>query len=331
MSIKDEFQFIQKISPKELFHTNLRVGIGDDAAVLQTEENYEQVVCMDTMIEGIHFTKQTMRPFDIGYKSLAINISDMAAMGAIPKFYLVSIAIPKSWNETEILTIYEGMDAIAQRYKMDLIGGDTVSTKNDLVISVTVIGEVEKGKAVLRSQAKPGDIVFVTGTLGDSAAGLHLLLHKCSDFPHHDYKFLISRHQRPSPRVNVGRIVSQLGRASLNDVSDGLASELNEIAEASGMTIVIHKEFIPLSQSIKNFSDDVIYNWALTGGEDFELVGTISPIHFKELKKKCEKEGVPITEIGEVHPPQSDFVIIERDGRHEVLNKNGYNHFKKGD
>jgi len=332
MSIQDEFEFIQNIRPTQKYRKNLVVGIGDDAAVISPAENYEQVICIDTMVEGIHFTKSTMSPFDVGYKSVAINLSDIAAMGAIPKYYLVSISIPQSWSQNELYELYEGMNEIANEFRLDLIGGDTVSSKHQLVVTVTVIGEVEKGKAVLRRQAKPGDVVFVTGTLGDSAAGLHLLLHQeKNSITNDDYQFLAFRHQRPSPRVKVGREVSKLERASLNDISDGIASELNEIAEASNVSILIHHHLLPLSDSLQKFQYEFMYDWVLFGGEDFELVGTTSKESFEVLKQACEKEGIQITQIGEVLHSENVGVIINVNGKHEVLQKRGYNHFKKGD
>src|SRR5699024_3573657 len=170
----DEFQFIDSIKQTTYNQPSLLKGIGDDAAVLRAS-NKDVVTAVDTFIEGIHFSKKTMNLFQAGYRILAANISDMAAMGAQPKFYLVSIVIPEGIKDEQLADIYAGMNDIATQYKMDLIGGDTVSG-NQLVMSVTIIGDVERGKARYRSDAKPHDIVFVTGTLGASRAGLELLL-----------------------------------------------------------------------------------------------------------------------------------------------------------
>src|SRR5690606_8565119 len=133
--------------------SGLLAGIGDDAALVRPTPEMEQIICMDTMVEGVHFNSHTMDPYQIGYKALAVNISDIAAMGGIPTYYLVSIAIPKGWNEADLLSIYEGMAMLADKYAMDLIGGDTVSIADTLVITVTVLGEVERGKHLLRSYA----------------------------------------------------------------------------------------------------------------------------------------------------------------------------------
>lgn len=329
MSILDEFQFINRIQPSRIQHSALKVGIGDDAAVYEVNQAFEQVVCLDTMVEGVHFTKKTMSPFDIGYKSLAVNLSDLAAMGAIPKFHLVSISISKEWKEQEVYSIYDGLSTVARQYSVDLIGGDTTFSPSGLVLSVTVIGEVEKGKALLRCSAKPGDVLFVTGTLGDSAAGLHLLLDKRKNSYNEEDQFLINRHQQPIPRIQVGRRLVQFERACLNDISDGLASELHEIAEASSVTVRLDMEKIPLSASMKRFNKGKVMKWALSGGEDFELVGTLPPKDFAYFQKKCEEDGVQITKVGEVLPKQEHPVIILEEGLEKPLHKSGYNHFKK--
>ncbi|ASS90004.1 MULTISPECIES: thiamine-phosphate kinase [Aeribacillus] len=330
MSIQDEFEFIRSIRPAHYFHEGLVVGIGDDAAVYTPNKGFQQIVCTDTMVEGVHFLRKTMEPFDIGFKCLAVNISDIAAMGGIPKYFLVSIAIPSRWHEKDLQSIYKGMADAAEKYKVDLIGGDTVSIADHLVITVTLIGEVERGKAQLRSSARPGDVVFVTGTLGDSAAGLHLLLNDEFNLPEDDYQYLVSRHRRPKPQVKAGRIISEVDRASLNDISDGIASELNEIADMSNVQIVVHKDLLPLSDSIQLLPLEKQFEWAITGGEDFELVGTTSKHSFEVLKKKCEQEGIRITKIGEVFEGSPSVYLQEKNIRKRLLSK-GYNHFKKGD
>src|SRR5690625_4792534 len=168
----DEFQFIDSIKPKSYTQHSIEKGIGDDAAVFRSM-TYDTVTAVDTFVEDIHFSKKTMKFYHIGYRALAANISDMAAMGAEPKFYLVSITIPPGTSSKELQQMYSGMKEIATDYKMDLIGGDTVSGKQ-LVVCITIIGFVSRGKARYRSHASVGDIVFVTGTLGDSQAGLHI-------------------------------------------------------------------------------------------------------------------------------------------------------------
>ncbi len=325
MSISDEFAFIKDIQPDRLFHAEKVVGIGDDAAIIGVEEGFEKIVCVDTMVEGVHFTRETMKPFDIGYKALAANISDVAAMGGYPMYYLVSITIPKSWTQEELKTIYDGMKTLGEQYEMDLIGGDTTSGKT-MVLSVFVIGKVEKGKRLLRSNARDGDVVFVSGTVGDAAGGLDILLHNKDAGK---FEALLESHQRPKPQVALGRILSEFERVSLNDVSDGLASELLEIAEASQVDILINKETIPISEDLQLYDTENALKWALTGGEDFELVGSIPEVDWAKLQKECLTAGMKITKIGTVSSGEGQAFLKSHDGVQE-LKKEGYNHFNRG-
>lgn len=327
MAVQDEFSFIDRIRPKTIHQQDLLItGIGDDAAVYHPHPTTSQIICTDTLVEGIHFTNQTMSPFQIGYKALAVNISDIAAMGGTPLFYLVSIAIPKEWEEDGLFEIYKGMQNIADTYKMDLIGGDTVSSMHSLMITVTVIGETEKGKQLLRSQAKDGDIVFVTGTIGDSSAGLELLLSKGKDFNEYKKheKFLVERHQLPNPRVEIGRILSTLSRVSLNDISDGISSEANEIAEASGVTLTLNADELPLSKELSEYAGERALNLALYGGEDFELIGTMSSDDWNILNQK----GQPLLKKVGYVTAGSPKVMLNKEGALIPLEKKGYNHFK---
>lgn len=189
-------------------------GIGDDAAVYRGSAEMNEVVCIDTMVEGVHFRQDTLSPFQIGKKALAINMSDLAAMGAIPRSYLVSIAVSPEWSEEKLTEIYRGMSALAKRYGMDLIGGDTVSARAGLTLTVTAIGQVEHGRMLLREYARPGDVVFVTGTVGRSAAGLNLLEKKGmeADFSREE-QALVLAHQEPTPQIKVGDFWRSLGGA----------------------------------------------------------------------------------------------------------------------
>ncbi|WP_332893465.1 thiamine-phosphate kinase [Lottiidibacillus patelloidae] len=328
----DEFSFINKIKPAKLKQSSCIIGIGDDAAVYRANSNKDQVVCVDTMCEEVHFSRKTMTPFDIGWKAVAVNISDIAAMGGKPLYYLVAIAVPNSWKEEELLNVYEGMAAIADKYNIDLIGGDTVSTKGSLVIAVTVIGELPTGKALLRSSAMPGDIVFTTGTLGNSAAGLEILLHQEENTYKSFEKELIVFHQRPVPQVEAGLILSSLNeRVSLNDISDGLASECNEIAEASNVSIEIDEHALPISNALKNYSLDDQLNWVYYGGEEYQLVGTTSKQHYLQIEEKMKQANIQVTKIGTVKEKGEFPVMIRKDGRSLELKKLGYNHFREGE
>ncbi|MFC4324332.1 thiamine-phosphate kinase [Litchfieldia salsa] len=328
MSIQDEFSFINQIKPTTVHHEKtLITGIGDDAAVYIPSPNQSQIICTDTLVEEIHFTSQTMSPFQIGYKALAVNISDIAAMGGNPLYYLVSIAIPSSWSEQDLIEIYAGMSELANSHRVDLIGGDTVSSKDSLMITVTVIGETEEGRQLLRSHAKSGDVVFVTGTIGDSSAGLELLLSKGRHGTFNSNEdFLIKRHQYPNPQVKIGRFLSKLKRVSLNDISDGLASESNELAEASQVTITLNANLIPLSKELVSCDSEGAIEKALFGGEDFELVGTMSMDEWESIQQDGRLQN--LIKIGTVSSGKPE-VLLQLENELITLEKKGYNHFKK--
>ncbi|MBH0167553.1 thiamine-phosphate kinase [Fictibacillus sp. 7GRE50] len=330
--IKDEFEWINSITPSHFFQKEVVQGIGDDAALWSVNEEMDQIVCVDTMVEGVHFTRNTLSPYQAGFKALAVNVSDIAAMGGIPQFYLVSIAIPSEWTEEELQEIYRGMSELAMKYKIDLMGGDTVSTKGPLVLSVTVIGKVEKGRSLLRSNARPGDSVFVTGTTGESAAGLNVLLGKTrhADFTANEEKWR-SQHQMPLPHIEQGRFLAGSGfRISLNDVSDGVASELNEIAEASNVSIHIERNSLPVSESLRDLPEADVLNNQLFGGEDYVLVGTASEEDFKVLSDTFKQHALPLYEIGKVgEAGKAEVYLHKQDAKPELLTKKGFNHFRE--
>lgn len=328
--LKDEFDFIQSITPKNHYHKQLITGIGDDAARYRTNAGEHQLVCTDTMVEGVHFLRATMPPFAIGWKALASNLSDIAAMGGVPDYYLVSAAFTRSWLD-EGVEIYRGMSALADRYHTDLIGGDTVSTHDALVLTVTVIGHISDERRFLRSDARPGDAVLVTGTLGDSAAGLAVLT-EAVRLPEGDRSFLIRRHQLPEPQLAAARLLADLpGRAALNDISDGLASEAGEIAEASGVTIVLDYDKLPKSRALSRLDPERQRRCILYGGEDYELLITVPQKEAARYIAAFSKHRLSLTKIGEVVPasPHAPAVFLETGDKRIRLEKSGYNHFRK--
>ncbi|WP_269758068.1 thiamine-phosphate kinase [Thalassobacillus sp. C254] len=330
LMIHDEFDWINKIKPKSHYQSHLLEGIGDDASVYKTDASYDEIICVDTLVEDVHFKKTTLSPFDIGHKALAVNISDVAAMGGWPVFYLVSVAIPSDWSEEEMEELYKGMSSLAEGYKMDLIGGDTVSTTDKLVISVTVTGRVEAGKRLLRKNALPGDIVFVTGSLGKSAAGLALLLKRSRNahFTAREKRLTIA-HQRPRPKVEEARVINSLNtRGALNDISDGIGSEAHEIAEASNVSIELDESSFPIAQELQSVDAAKRLEWMLFGGEDFELVGTVRENDWELLSEAMKKEGLSLYKIGTVKEGRGEVWLKKEKNGLVRLNKKGYNHFK---
>ena len=318
----DEFVLIDRLTQHSIYNpTYVKVGVGDDCAVYDTPCDVAQLVSTDMMVEGIHFSESTTAPFDVGYRLGAANISDIAAMGGTPRHMVVSIAVPKGRHTSYVEEVYQGLHDICAEYSVNIIGGDTVSTEGPFVISATVFGDVPTNQSVLRSGAQDGDAVFITNYLGLSYVGLHSLLEGSEDYP-------VSRsvHQRPIPHVECGIIARDLGATSMNDISDGLSSELNEIANASQVTIFIDESALPIHPEVQAYCEShqmspYLPMW--TGGEDFQLVGTIPA----EMAEYLPTETFTI--IGYVKAGAAQ-VLVDHDGQWITVEPKGYNHLDKG-
>ncbi|MGC2424003.1 MAG: thiamine-phosphate kinase [Nitrospirota bacterium] len=319
----------------------LTTGIGDDAAVFKVNAGHECLVSTDLLIEGIHFDLSYTAPRDLGYKALTANLSDIAAMGGEPLLYFVSIAAPGEMDFRDFKRIFAGMEEAA--FGARLAGGDTSNTPGPLFISVSVIGQVEKGRAVKRSGARPGDGIWVTGTLGDSAAGLEILkagagtmmrgrTHCPGATGWHPSveKYLVSRHLRPEARVGSGRLLGKSGIASsMIDISDGLSSDLRHITEASGAGAVIFEERLPVSKELAAYAGrERAVQLSLSGGEDYELLFTVRGLkRERELLALGERAGVTFTKIGEVLKGDRAYLEL-KDGTRKALKPEGYEHFE---
>lgn len=320
----DEFEFIEKITPKSYHQATIK-GIGDDAAVLSLSQE-KTVIAMDTFVEGVHFIKdKTISPYLLGKRILTANLSDLAAMGARPVSYLVSVTKSSDWSNEELLDCFEGMRDLGNTYQMDLIGGDTVSAKV-FSLTITIIGQTNRVR--YRHEAKPGDIIFVTGTLGDSRAGLEILLNDLNNL-NEKHSYLIERHQEPTARLEFSNNLSKIARLCLNDVSDGLSSELNEIAQASHVNLIIDESLIPVSKSLMDFNHEKTREWKLAGGEDYELLGSSCESNWQLIKEEAEKMKVKVTKIGVVADKTTEPKVYLKEGESlSVLKSKGYNHFK---
>lgn len=254
------------------------VGIGDDCAVIPSGTD-DLLVTTDMLVEGIHFLGDKIAPEQLGYKSVAVNLSDIAAMGGEGVGTFLSIALPPSTPQQWAERFIEGYRAISDRYGVPLLGGDTTSSGNDIVVNVAVLGRLPHGKAKLRSAARLGDTVAVTGTLGDSGGGLRIIL---EERPHDkDAKFLLDRHLAPLPQMELGATLGGSEQVhAMMDISDGIASDLRHILSASGVGAVVDLEQLPLSEPLRRTAS--LYGWqaeriAASAGEDYELLFTIDP------------------------------------------------------
>ncbi|MBI2974656.1 MAG: thiamine-phosphate kinase [Deltaproteobacteria bacterium] len=305
-------------------------GVGDDCAVISGNETKDFLITTDALFEDVHFKREWISPRTLGRKALSVNISDIAAMGGKPLFYLVTIGIPKAFPLKEVEEIFEGMANSAFVHRTALIGGDTCSSANGLLISITVIGDIDKGKSIYRSGAKIGDSVYVTGILGHAALGLACLEKGIRSL---EVREFIRKHDDPTPRVAIGQwLMSSTCVSSMIDISDGLVSDLNHIAEASNVEIKIFANQIPkveeFAKAANRCSKDAL-TLALTGGEDYELAFTVSS-YKKDLFEKMMKVVAPtfghaVTKIGEV-TAGNGVKIIDMHGANMHLTKGGYEH-----
>ncbi|MBU2702923.1 thiamine-monophosphate kinase [Sporomusaceae bacterium BoRhaA] len=329
MKIKSvgEFGLIDILKEDTIYHpANVVVGIGDDAAVLLPTPRHLQLMTTDMLVENVHFTMKTTLPQQLGYKSMAVSFSDIAAMGGKPCHAVVSIAIPPETDVDFMINLYQGMKEICREYAVNIVGGDTVSTHHELVINVTVTGEVDAAQLVRRAGAQVGDIVAVTGTLGNSSMGLALL----SKGQWEDYPFawpLVTAHLTPKPLVGPGQRLGKMGATSMNDISDGLASEMNEIASASKVGVRLEQTKLPLSKELLEATERIdlsALDCALYGGEDYQLVFTMNPADFSCLTE--ESVGCAFTAIGEVVEGE-EVILLDKEGQSSVLKPRGFNHF----
>lgn len=294
-----EFDLIELICQRTAqSRDDVRLGIGDDAAVLAVPAGKDLVVAIDTLVEGVHFPRGAAAA-DIGWKALAVNLSDLAAMGASPAWALLSLTLPQA-DSAFVEGFIEGFVQLAQPHRLVLVGGDT--TRGPLTISVAVHGFVPPGKALARSGARAGDVVLVTGTLGDAAAGLHTLQQppRGDDGRASAREYLIERLNRPSPRVAAGIALRDHAHACV-DISDGLIADLGHICSASGVGAEIDAALLPRSSALLGLYDDATaLQFALSGGDDYELCFCVPASRAAQVQADLSRVGGGATRIGRI-------------------------------
>lgn len=318
MKSRGEFGFIDYIktnfpAPKDA------IGIGDDCAVMPSG-NGELLFSTDLLMEGVHFLRDESSAEDIGWKAAAVNLSDIAAMGGTPVATFLSIALPKDAQGDWAERFIEGYAQISRLYDVPLLGGDTTSSLRDIAVNVGILGRCPSGKRAMRSGAKPGDTIYVTGHLGDSAGGLQAIL---KGIDRNDMvQTLIARHKRPVPRVNEGRALMNSGKVgAMMDISDGIASDLRHIMKASGVGAVVRLDRLPCSRQLLDVCKEHgwdIYELATSGGEDFELLLTGPEGLENEL-------DIPLYPIGHITSgSELKWTIDNEEADQEFI---GYKHF----
>ncbi len=316
--IGGEFELLRRIEKNsKIYSKDVLQGIGDDTAVLKYSSDKYFLITTDMLVENDHFSLKYFSAEQIGKKSIEVNVSDIASMGGIPRHALVSLALPKNISLEFLDNLYKGINSAARKYKISIIGGDTTHS-NKTTISITMTGIVEKKRLCLRSHAKVNDLICVTGYLGGSTAGLNLLLKNKKG------KSTMS-HLEPRSRLDVSQKIAKYANA-MEDVSDGLGQEIRNICKRSNTGAEIHKKDIPIKKEVFDDAKKVdkdAYDFALYGGEDFEIVFTITKKNYKKLKKILKDK---ITIIGMIMPKNKGIYILDNNKHLKV--KQGYNHFK---
>ncbi len=315
-----EFSIIKRISAKfPQYKDTIIKGIGDDAAVIKINKNKYLLYTCDAQVSGEHFLEKYSSPYQIGRKAAAVNLSDIAAMGGIPKYLLVSLFLPKNTTNTFIDELYSGLTEECKKYNVIIVGGN-ISKSNQFIIDIFLIGEISPKNLLLRSGAKIGDVVVVTGTLGDSAKGLELLKKNKNNYLSQE-KQSISKYHLPIPRVEEGMILAESGMVnSMIDISDGLSSDLGHICDENKVGVNVFLEKLPVSKGVKKII-------ALNGGEDYELCFTTSFRNVKHLLEILKKKtGTNITIVGEILPSKEGRWFIDENGKKMKLIPRGWDH-----
>jgi thiamine-monophosphate kinase len=312
-------------------------GIGDDAAVVASNRNRHCLLTTDLLAEGVHFDLRSAAFSDIGYRTAIANLSDIAAMGGTPEYVLVSLAIPRQATRRQVEQLYEGMMAACRPHGVRLIGGDTSASKRGWFISLTLVGSVDAGRPLLRSGARAGDDLYVTGTLGDSRAGLQVLQRtpanpRAHALPAAHRRFLIQRHLRPTARIREGRWLSKGGWAtSAIDLSDGLSGDLRHLCAESGVGALIELTALPISSACRQYALSVKLDpqaLALAGGEDYELLFTVPARLQKRFERASAQRHLRMTRVGRMTPAKEGLQMRLPDGRRRSLPLLSYEHFR---
>jgi len=320
MNIKDiggEFKLIERIKKKTvLYSKDVVAGIGDDAAVLSCNKNNYLLFTTDTLVQNDHFSLKYGTPEQIGLKAIEQNVSDIAAMGGIPKFAVISLALPDNIEVEFVDKLYTGINKISRKYRISIVGGNIVHSK-EIVINIAMIGFVEKNYLALRSGAKVSDLIFCSGDVGKSAAGLELLRAKLNGIS-------VTHHLEPKCRLDLAKKLVKIGVNSMIDISDGVASEVMHICDESKVGAIIYADKLPISKDTiadaRKLGKSAV-DFALYGGEDFELIFTTNRDKLKRLKK------FDVKVIGEIVGKKYGIKLI-RNGK-KLNIESGFDHFKR--
>jgi thiamine-monophosphate kinase len=305
------------------------VGVGDDAAAVAWAKG-TLLLTTDMLLEDVHFRRTTTTFRDVGAKALAVNLSDIAAMGGQPRFAVLALAVPPATRVSDVDELYAGMEEMAARHAVALLGGDTCAGPHGMVLTVTVVGHIQ-GLPLCRSGARTGDAIVVTGTLGAAAAGLAVLERGAVPLSAEVVNTLEQAHRMPIPRVREGRLIHASGVATaMIDLSDGLASDLGHIARESGVGADVQLATLPVGDATRQLAAVLSvdpWTWPVSGGEDYELLFTVPSRDAAALAKRIVSEtGTPACVIGKIRPPSDGVRFLDETGR-QLPMRDGFDHF----
>jgi len=320
-----EFQIIERFF-RPLATDPGAFALTDDAALYRPRAGEELVLTSDMVVEGVHFLATETDASSIAKKALRVNLSDLAAKGAEPFGYLLSLALPAEWRAPWVKKFADGLAEDQERYGVTLLGGDLSRASGGATISITALGRVPRGRMVMRSGARPGDLVFVTGTIGDSALGL--AWRDTRGLRAKAVKLLWGRYLRPEPRVELAAVLRRYATSAI-DVSDGLVGDLGHICDVSGVAAEIEAEAIPLSDAARTFlrSDPSAFALILNGGDDYEILATVQAKSADRFHRAAEAAGVAVTRIGRVLKGEGPPVVRDAKGRPIDVPAASYTHF----
>lgn len=327
-----EFGLIARVTAGLGTRSDVLVGAGDDCAVLDVGGEQILLATCDALLDTTQFLRRVATPEQIGRHAMATNLSDIASMGGTPRYALVSLLLPSDLSIGFMDGVYRGLRAEAERYGVVIVGGNIVGAPT-FGLDITLLGQIERGRALLRSGARPGDALLVTGTLGAAAAGLYLLLHPGLDVPEAIVARLRAALLTPVPRVPEGRLLSLLGSVTaMLDISDGLAADLGHLCERSGVGARLDAAALPITgetrQAARLSGQDAL-EWALFGGEDYQLLFTVPPAAVPRIAETLSiATDTPVTVIGEIMPPEVGLTLRARDGSISPLAPRGWDHLR---
>lgn len=325
-----EFALIDRLAaalPANVRSAGIDLGIGDDAAVWEPTPGTVSVVTTDTLVEAIHFRLDWTDWRSLGFKALAVNLSDIAAMGATPRLATITLGLRGSERVADLVAMYEGIGELAEAHRVAIAGGDIVRSPDCLSISVTAIGEAPRDRLLRRSGAREGDVIAVSGSIGASAAGLRILAEPERFAGRTTTGLLVSAHLQPIPRIALGRLLGEAGATAAMDLSDGLLGDLPKILAASEVGATVDARTLPVAPAVRALFPETWLDLALRDGEDYELLFAVPPARFDRIVRAAEAIGSTVTAIGRIELASHGLTLRGLDGSEETVAPGAFDHF----